>query len=227
VVHAGIHLLLTRPPVGDVDQLRDLVNGARTFDVDVTAALAVRAWPTLPGVEELLPPLGALRQVTVVGWPIGRTARLELVDLVRRLCGDVLAVCAAPGAMPASDLRPGEPVTLALLTASGATVLAAERAGMGTSDAVVTVVGTDGRVVFGSDFVRRQDARGVAATSVPEAGADAERVSPLAVALSGLDASDSSERRNGVAATVSDLLAAARVLDVAASSLDVGNWLEV
>lgn len=231
VVHAGLHLVLARPGAEDGEHLRDLVDGARNFDVDVTAALRVRAWPTLPRAQELLPQLGALRQVTVVGWPIGRESRLELVDLVRQICGDVLAVCAAPGAMPATDLRPGEPVTLALLTSSGATVLAAERPVADLAHAGVTVVGTDGRLMFGSDFLRRQDARGVAASSVPEGSA---APSPLAVALSGIEVGefgsavgvDSSDRRNGVAATVGDLLAASRVLEVAAGSFDVGGWLE-
>ena len=124
--------------------------------------------------------------------------------------------------MPASDLRPGEPVTLALLTASGATVLAAERPGTDLADAVVTVIGTDGRLVFGSDYVRRQDARGVAASAVPE---DAPTVSTLAVALSGIEGGPA-VRSFGVAATVGDLFAAARVLEVGAASFDAGGWLE-
>jgi predicted dehydrogenase len=222
-VHAGLHVVLTRPEADDPVQLRELVEGAQNFEVDVVAALAVRAWPTLRHAIAMVPALGALQQVTVVGWPIGRASRLELVDLVRQLCGDVLAVCAAPAAMPAADLRPGEPVTLALLTGSGATVLVAERPVPDASSAVVTVVGTDGRLVLGSDFLRRQDARGVAASSVPEG---AEETS-LAVALGGLDGSLSSERRNGAAATVGDVLAAARVLDVAAGSWDSGTWLEI
>ncbi|HSP37039.1 MAG TPA: Gfo/Idh/MocA family oxidoreductase [Frankiaceae bacterium] len=221
--HAGVHLVLTRPPTDDPELLRDLVDAAQNFDVDVTAVLAIRAWPTLPVAQQMLPPLGALRQVTVVGWPIGRQARMELVDLVRQLCGDVLAVCAAPAAMPASDLRPGEPVTLALLTSSGATVLVAERPGTDLEHATVTVIGTDGRLVLGSDYLRRQDARGVAASSVPEGAAR----SALAVALSGLETSDSWDRRNGVAATVGDLLAASRVLEVASGSFDAGGWLEI
>jgi hypothetical protein len=224
VVHAGLHLLLARPDVDDLSLLRDLLDNTRDGDVLVTVALQSRTWPSLSAALELLGPLGALRQVTVVGWPLGRASRVELVDLVRRVCGDVLAVCAAPQAMPAADLRPGEPVTLALLTASGATVLVAEQPGAGLADAGVTVVGSDGRLVFGSDFLRRQDARGVAASSLPSG----ETVpSALAVALSGLDGVDSTERRNGEAATVGDLLAAARALDVAAASFDSGGWVEV
>jgi hypothetical protein len=206
--------------------LRELLEGAQNFDVLVTVALQSRTWPSVPAALQLIAPLGALRQVTVVGWPIGRAARLELVDLVRRLCGDVLAVCAAREAMPAADLRPGEPVTLALLTASGATVLAAEQPGAGLADAGVTVVGTDGRLVFGSDFLRRQDARGVAASALPSG----EMVpSALGVALGGLDGlddGDAAELRNA-AATVGDLLAATRALEVAAASFDAGNWLEI
>jgi predicted dehydrogenase len=239
VAHAGLDLLLARvDTLGDSAALRTLVEAAQVEEVAVTAALRSRAWLSVSAARNLLGPLGALRQMTVVGWPLGRGARLELVDMVRRLCGDVLAVCAAPGAMPAADLRPGEPVTLALLTGSGATVLVAEKLGADLADAGVTVVGTDGRLMFGSDFLRRQDARGVAASSLPNRE---EAPSPFDVALRGLvdgdlsagfaangsDGVDSSERRNGAAATVGELLAAARVLDVATASFEAGRWLEI
>lgn len=228
-VRAGLHLLLARPLGDDPSLFRELREGAGTHDVVVTAALDVRSWPTLPAVRELVASLGALRQVTVVGWPIGRPARLELVDLVRQVCGDVLAVCAAPSAMPAADLRPGEPVTLALLTESGATVLAAERpatsrgpgSARDTAAAAVTVVGTDGRVMFGREFLRRQDARGVVASSAAD---DADGPSPLALALDALEGPDD---RAPSAAGLGDLLAASRVLEVAASSFESGGWLEI
>jgi predicted dehydrogenase len=229
-VHAGLNVLLNRPGPVDAPVLHELLEGAQNFDVVVTAALAVRAWPSLPAVAGLVGTLGALRQVTVVGWPIGRAQRGELADLVRQLCGDVLAVCAAPGSMPAADLRPGEPVTLALLTDSGATVLAAERPVADASGAAVTMVGTDGRLMFGPEFVRRQDARGVASSSTP----DDLGPSPLAVALNGLVEGANGATASGAgdgslvgrAATTGDLLAAARVLDLAASSFDTGGWLE-
>jgi hypothetical protein len=228
-VHAGLNVLLNRPGPVDPPVVRELLEGAQNFDVAVTASVAVRAWPSLPTVAGLLGGLGALRQVTLVGWPIGRAFRAELVDLVRQLCGDVLAVCAAPGSMPAADLRAGEPVTLALLTASGATVLAAERPVPDAAGAAVTMVGTDGRLMFGPDFVRRQDARGVAASSIPDDGTP----SPLGVALSELveGASEPSAPARGSslvgrAATIGDLLAAARVLELAAASFDTGGWLE-
>jgi hypothetical protein len=229
-VHAGLNVLLNRPGAVDGAVVHQLIEGSQNFDVAVTAALTVRAWPSLRPVAGLVGGLGALRQVTVVGWPIGRAHRAELVDLVRQLCGDVLAVCASPLCMPAADLRPGEPVTLALLTGSGATVLAAERPVRDVTGAAVTMVGTDGRLMFGPEFVRRQDARGVASSTI---GDDAGP-SPLAVALDelvegagGATTSGAGEGSLiGTAATIGDLLAAARVLELAAASYDTGGWLE-
>jgi hypothetical protein len=61
--------------------------------------------------------------VTVRGWPRGRQAAADLVDLAASWCGEVAAVVAAPAPMPADALPGGEAVSWALLTGSGATVL--------------------------------------------------------------------------------------------------------
>jgi len=79
------------------------------WTVTVAAALPLAAGPPV--------------QVTVRGWPRGRQAAAELVDLVAAWCGDVVAAVAAPAILPAAELPGGAVVSWALLTASGATVL--------------------------------------------------------------------------------------------------------
>jgi hypothetical protein len=71
------------------------------------------------------PPL----QVTVRGWPRGRQAAAELVDLAASWCGEVAAVAAAPAPLPAAELPGGAPVAWSLLTGSGATVLVSHEDG--------------------------------------------------------------------------------------------------
>ena len=71
-----------------------------------------------------LPLVGTLPvQVTVRGWPRGRQAAAELVDLAASWCGEVAAVVAAPAPLPAQTLPGGEVVSWVMLTGSGATVL--------------------------------------------------------------------------------------------------------
>jgi hypothetical protein len=73
-------------------------------------------------------------QVTVRGWPRGRQAAAELVDLIAAWCGEIVAVVAAPAELPAAALpargqHGGAPVAWSLLTASGATVLVSHEGG--------------------------------------------------------------------------------------------------
>lgn len=216
LVDAGLGVVLTRPEPSPVSVLRDLAATAEVAGVAVGAVLGSRTRPAVAVLADEIPRVAPLRQVTVAGWPIGAAARLHLVDLVRRLAGDVVAVCAAPGAMPAASLGDGLPVTLALLTNDEVTVLVSEVADGHWGRALVTASGTAGRLVLQGDQVRRQDARGILAVPVSEAPACA--VGRLAGLLAAGDL--------GSAASLADLLAASRVLDVARASLEAGCWLE-
>jgi len=215
LVDAGLGVVLTRPEPSPVSVLRDLAATAEVAGVAVGAVLGSRTRPSVAVLADEIPRVAPLRQVTVTGWPIGAAARLHLVDLVRRLAGDVVAVCAAPGAMPATSLGDRLPVTLALLTNDAVTVLVSESADGHWGSALVTASGT-GRLVLQGDQVLRQDARGVLAVPVSEAPACA--VGRLAGLLAAGDL--------GSAASLADLLAASRVLDIARASLEAGCWLE-
>lgn len=215
LVDAGIGVLLARPEPSPLAVLRELAATAEVVGVGVAAVLTSRSRPAAVMVDETRG-VAPLRQVTVAGWPIGASARLDLVDLVRRLAGDVVAVCAAPPAMPASSLGGDRPVTLALLTSDAVTVLVSEVPAGDSATALVTASGTGGRVVLQGERVRRQDARGVSV--VPATGAPAPALGQLAGLLA--------VGERGPAASVADLLAASRVLDVARASFQTGGWLE-
>lgn len=118
---AGLLVLLPGPAPRDLDLLR----AARAVDGPDTGVGLVQRWePWARTVAAALPLAGGPPvQVTVRGWPTGPAPAAELIDLVTGWCGDVVAVVAAPGPLPASTLPGGEPVHWALLTGSGATVL--------------------------------------------------------------------------------------------------------
>ena len=91
---------------------------------DAAVGLLARWEPWALTVAAALPLVGAPPvQVTVRGWPRGRQAAAELVDLAASWCGEVAAVVASPAPLPAATLPGGAVVSWALLTASGATVL--------------------------------------------------------------------------------------------------------
>lgn len=119
---AGLLVLLPTPAPLDEDLLRAAraVEGAQ----DVAVALLSRWEPWACTVAAALPLAGGPPlQVTVRGWPRGPAAAAELTDLVAGWCGDIAAVVAAPGPLPADALPGGARVAWSLLTASGATVL--------------------------------------------------------------------------------------------------------
>ena len=124
---AGLLLLL--PTAAPLDP--DLVRAAHAVpDAAETCVGLVRRWqPWALTVAAALPLAGGVPvQVTVRGWPRGRQAAAELVDLVGSWCGDVVAAVAAPAPLPATHLpavgaEGPAPVAWALLHASGATVL--------------------------------------------------------------------------------------------------------
>ncbi len=118
---AGLLLLLVGAAPLDVEPVRELraLPGA-----EVAVGLLQRWEPWAVTVAAALPLAGgAPLQVTVRGWPRGPVAAAELVDLASSWCGDVVAVAAAPEALPARTLPGGAEVAWALLTAGGATVL--------------------------------------------------------------------------------------------------------
>jgi hypothetical protein len=119
---SGLLLLLPTADPQDVDLVRAAVQVPDAADACVGL---LRRWePWAVTVAAALPLAGGPPvQVTVRGWPRGRQAAAELVDLVSAWCGDVVAALAAPAVLPAAELPGGAAVSWALLTASGATVL--------------------------------------------------------------------------------------------------------
>lgn len=120
----GSGLLLLLPTAAPLNP--DLVRAARSVRdaADAAVGLVARWEPWAQVVAAALPLAGgAPVQVTVRGWPSGRQAAAELVDLVASWCGEVAAVVAAPAPLPATELPGGAAVSWALLTGSGATVL--------------------------------------------------------------------------------------------------------
>ena len=120
----GSGLLLLLPTAAPLDP--DAVRAARAVaePAEAVVGLIARWEPWARVVAGALPLAGGPPvQVTVRGWPRGRQAAAELVDLAASWCGEVAAVVAAPAALPATELPGGAAVAWALLTASGATVL--------------------------------------------------------------------------------------------------------
>lgn len=119
---SGLLLLLPTADPQDVE----LVRAARQVPDAADACVGLlRRWePWTVTVAAALPLAGGTPvQMTVRGWPPGRGAAAELVDLATAWCGDVVAAVAAPAELPAAALPGGAVVSWALLTASGATVL--------------------------------------------------------------------------------------------------------
>jgi predicted dehydrogenase len=237
VLRAGRHVLLSAPLSVD----RDLLELADEAMLVTAVALRTRAWPAAAAVAAHLPDLADIRQVTVLGWP--RNDRLELVDVLRRWCGDVAAVCASPEAMPARDLA-GSPVTLSLLMNNGATVLVAEHDAH-TADptrAVITLIGTAGRLLMTEGQLLHQAVGGGAPS--PEGPLPQAR-HPLGVAAAAflrvlreesLSAGLAGPRERTVgtvgtedtaAASLRDVLIAEQVLVAAEASQAAGGWEEL
>lgn len=212
---AGLSVVLARPEPAPLPVLRELASAAESAGTAVAAVLPSRLRPAAAVVADLVPRVAPLRQVTIAGWPIGAAARLDLVDLVPRLAGDIVAVCTAPPAMPASSLGEGRPVTLAMLTSDAVTILVSEVPGGDAATALLTASGAGGRLVLQGELVRHQDAGGI--RTVPVTAAPTAAVGRLAGLLA------AGER--GSAASVADLLAASRALEVARASVEAG-WLE-
>ncbi len=120
----GSGLLLLLPTAAPLDP--DVVRAARAVrdGADAAVGLVARWEPWAQVVAAALPLAGGPPvQMTARGWPRGRQAAAELVDLAAAWCGEIAAVVAAPAPLPAAELPGGAAVSWALLTASGATVL--------------------------------------------------------------------------------------------------------
>lgn len=211
-VRAGLGVLVTVPRTEDPDRVVRALVDAEEADLPHTVAFTGRADPAYAAVAELLAGLGPMRQLTAAGWPAGGPPRAELVDLVRRWCGDVLAVCADPAAMPAPALGE-DPVTLALLTETGTTVLVAERFGARQASCLLTLAGDGARLVLDGATLRTPD-------GLLEVGR-ADPASAVRLAARGLRT-----RHNG-AASLHDLAVAGRVLAAVELSRQEGGWVEL
>jgi predicted dehydrogenase len=214
----GVSIVLARPELPDRAQVRALLDAASAGNATAVLGLRTRTWRSLADAVPLLPELGRLSQLTVIGWPAGRAARAELCDVVRRLCGDVIAVCGSAAAMPVHELAPAAPVTFSLLTATGATVVASESPRSAYHDAQLTLVGSAGRLVAGKRMLRFADASGVRDLAV------APPADPVRLATEGLR--DELAGYPSAAAGLGDLLAAARVIELAAQSYASDGWVE-
>jgi predicted dehydrogenase len=222
---AGLHVLLVRAVTGDPEALRAVADVAEDADLAHVVAFDDRAWPAAWHVQAQIPTLGRLTQLTVVGAPSGPLGRAEILDLAVRWCGEVLAVCADPAGMPARLLTSGAPVTLALLTASGATVLIHERMGATLADATFTLCGEDGRIVVEGRRVRRADQEGVRTIWMPAPVSNRPGLVEATYDLvRAVELNDPAMVRG---ATVHDLLAVTRLQDAARRSHASGGWVEL
>jgi hypothetical protein len=214
----GLNIVLARSQTPDRESIRGMLDAAATGNSLAAAGLRTRGWGSIAEAVRLVPQLGLLSQVTVVGWPSGREARAELCDVVRRLCGEVLAVSGSSEVMPARELSPTDPVTLALLTAQGATVLASESPLRSYETMQITIVGAKGRIVVEHRDLRISDVSGVRDLTF------GEPTHPVRVAVEGLR--DELCGGTSGAAGLGDLLAAARIVEMAAESYETDSWVE-
>lgn len=200
---SGLLLLLPAPAPLDVDLLRE----CRAVPDPPAAAVALsRRWePWARTVAAALPLAdGPPLQVTVRGWPRGKHAAAELVDLVARWCGDVVGAVAAPAELPAAALPGGAPVSWALLTASGATVLVSHEGG----PQLVRVSFATARLEASPSIVRWEGGARLP-VALPERSGLVSTAATLAEAVGGGDVPATGWPR---AADLSDLLVVARVL---------------
>ncbi|WP_007517008.1 Gfo/Idh/MocA family oxidoreductase [Pseudofrankia saprophytica] len=222
---AGLHVLMVRAVTDDPAALRAVADVAEDADLAHVVAFDDRAWPAAWHVQESVPTLGRLTQMTVVGAPSGPLGRAEILDLTVRWCGDVLAVCADPEVMPARRLTETAPVTLALLTASGATVLVHEQMGGTLDEATFTLCGERGRIVVEGRRVRLADHDGVRTVWTPAPASDRPGLVEAAYDLvRAVELGDPAMVRG---ATVHDLLTVTRLRDAARRSRDSGGWVEL
>ena len=163
---------------------------------------------------------GPLSQLTVIGLARRAGGRAELCDVVRRLCGDVVAVCGSASAMPAHELAPAAPVTLSLLTVGrddGRSPTSRRRSAYSRRPADARRCARGGWW-SAQRSLRISDVEGV---REDEGGRPGRSVR---VATEGLR--DELAGYPSAAAGLGDLLAAARIMELAAMSYDSDTWVE-
>jgi hypothetical protein len=226
-VQAEMHVLLSRPDTADAEIPLDIAERAERAEVAHLVAFDSRAWPAAWHVRARADSLGRITQVTVLGAPAGQLGRTEIMDLIVRWCGEIAAVCADPDAMPARELAPGAPVTLALLSASGTTILINETSAGRIGTAQVTLCGTRARAVVSGRRTLRQDPDGVRELVLTEVPSDrpglTEATYDLVRAVE-LGGPRSDGARGG---TYYDLHSVTRLLAAATQSEQSGGWVEL
>lgn len=214
----GLSVVLARAQTPDREAVRGMLDAASTGNASAAAGLRTRGWGSIAEAVRRVPEIGLLSQVTVIGWPAGREARAELCDVVRRLCGEVVAVSGSIEVMPARELSPTDPVTLALLTVGGTTVVASESALRSYEMMQITLVGSKGRIVLEHRDLRISDSSGIRELTF------GDPAHPVRVAVEGLR--DELSGGTSSAAGLGDLLAAARIVEMAAESYEIDAWVE-
>lgn len=213
---AGLPVLVADPAPWDDGLLRTARAAAAEADVACAVALQARhtGWASLVGGA--LSGRRAPQQVTARGWGRGPAEAAELVDLVRTWCGEVVAVAAAPAALPAPELPDGEPVAWSLLTDRGTTVLVAHAG----ARPQVRLSLPPTRLLAGPDRVGWEGGEPV----VPAARDDPTvRVFAEAVAQGSAEALDTAPGVAGLA----DLVPVARVLAALRTSARTEAWCEL
>jgi hypothetical protein len=213
-------LLLLLPTAAPLEP--QLVRAARAVaePADAAVGLLGRWEPWALTVAAALPLVGTPPvQVTVRGWPRGRQAAAELVDLVASWCGDVAAVVAAPAPLPAEVLPGGQAVSWALLTGSGATVLVSHDG----PAPVVRLSFATARLEAGPDGARWTGGAELPLQTLPAwvphaAGAPAGLVATAAALARAVGGGDVPAETWPWPADLGDLLVAARVLEALRTS---------
>ncbi len=213
---AGLLLLL--PTAAPLDP--EVVRAAHAVPDAAEACVGlVRRWqPWARTVAAALPlARGVPVQVTVRGWPHGRQAAAELVDLLGSWCADVVAAVAAPAPLPAAHLpavgaEGPAPVAWAVLTACGATVLVSHRGAER-----VRLSFPEARLDAGPDGVRWEGGAALPLIPLPAWVPRAGRLDPglvaAAAALAGaVGGEDGVVREGPEPADLGDLLVVSRVL---------------
>jgi hypothetical protein len=213
---SGLLVLLPTADPQDVE----LVRAARAVPdaADACVGLLRRFEPWAVAVAAALPLAGAPPvQMTVRGWPRGRQAAAELVDLTAAWCGTVVAVVAAPAVLPAPELPGGAAVSWALLTDSGATVLVSHVGG----PEQVRLSFPTARLVAGPDGVRWEGGAALAPAPVDRGGPDRpdrRAVACAAALLRAVGGGDVGTEQWPWPADLGDLLVVSRVLEALRTS---------
>jgi len=222
---SGLLLLLPTADPQDVE----LVRAARAVPeaADACVGLLRRFEPWTTTVAAAVPLAGAPPvQLTVRGWPRGRQAAAELVDLASAWCGAVVAVVAAPAVLPADELSGDAAVSWALLTDSGATVLVSH----GGGPEQVRLSFPTARLLAGADRVRWEG--GAELLLPPSERGGPDRPDPRAVACAAaltraVGGGDVATQRWPWPADLGDLLVVSRVLEALRTSASTERLVPV